>query len=150
MTIEQKRQTIANFCNSQFNCETCPIKQIEFCDKHTEENAPEEILDAWCQVIMDYEMEGDIPEVNKVEDKVIDNHNNVNHPSHYGSGSVECIDAMIETQGVEAVKNFCVCNAFKYLWRHNNKNALEDIKKAQWYLNKFIELEERANGLECV
>ncbi len=153
MTIEQKRQTIANFCNAQVSCETCPINKIEFCDNHTEENAPEEILDAWCQVIMDYEMEGAIPEANEVEQtasKIIDNHDNVNHPSHYESGSVECIEAMIETQGVEAVKSFCVCNAFKYLWRHNNKNALEDIKKARWYLNKFIELEEKTNGLERV
>lgn len=68
---------------------------------------------------------------------------NVEHPSHYTGGSIECIDAMAETQGVEAVKNFCVCNAFKYLWRHDKKNGVEDVKKAAWYLNKFIELEEK-------
>lgn len=67
---------------------------------------------------------------------------NVNHPSHYETGKFECIDVMLETQGKEAVKDFCVCNAFKYLYRHENKNGLEDIKKAVWYLNKFIELEE--------
>lgn len=67
---------------------------------------------------------------------------NVNHPSHYETGKFECIDVMMETQGKEAVKDFCVCNAFKYLYRHGNKNGLEDIKKAVWYLNKFIELEE--------
>lgn len=50
---------------------------------------------------------------------------------------------MTETQGVEAVKNFCICNAFKYLWRHDKKNGVEDVKKAAWYLNKFIELEEK-------
>lgn len=65
---------------------------------------------------------------------------NVNHPSHY-TGSIECIDAMIETQGKEATQDFCICNAFKYIWRHKNKNKLEDIKKAVWYLNKYIELE---------
>ena len=54
---------------------------------------------------------------------------NVNHPSHYEAGSFECIDVMLETQGEEAVKNFCLCNAFKYIYRHNNKNGLEDIKK---------------------
>ena len=64
----------------------------------------------------------------------------VNHPTHYTKTSIECIDAMIETQGVEAVKAFCVCNAFKYLWRHNRKNGDEDIKKASWYLNKAVEL----------
>lgn len=67
---------------------------------------------------------------------------NVNHPAHYETGKFECIDVMIETQGVETVKAFCVCNAFKYIYRHGNKNGLEDIKKAVWYLNKYIELEE--------
>jgi hypothetical protein len=64
----------------------------------------------------------------------------VNHPQHYASTSIECIDAMIETQGKEAVRAFCVCNAFKYLWRHNNKNGDEDVKKANWYLNMAVEL----------
>lgn len=68
---------------------------------------------------------------------------NVNHPDHYETGKFECIDVMIETQGVEAVKNFCLCNAFKYIWRTNRKNGLEDVKKAHWYLNKYLELEEQ-------
>ena len=68
----------------------------------------------------------------------------VSRPAHYAKTSIECIDAMIETQGVEAVKAFCVCNAFKYLWRHNEKNGDEDIKKANWYLNKAVELMERS------
>ena len=66
---------------------------------------------------------------------------NVNHPSHYETGKFECIDVMVETQGVEAVKAFCLCNAFKYLYRHNGKNGIEDIKKARWYINKYLELE---------
>lgn len=69
------------------------------------------------------------------------NSDNVNHPAHYTGGSIECIDAMVETQGADAVKNFCICNAFKYLWRHEKKNGVEDVKKAIWYLNKFVELE---------
>lgn len=68
---------------------------------------------------------------------------NVNHPSHYETGNFECIDVMIETQGKEAVMDFCVCNAFKYIYRHNNKNGIEDIKKAKWYLDKYIELAEK-------
>lgn len=67
----------------------------------------------------------------------------VNHPSHYETGKFECIEVMEETQGVEAVKNFCICNAFKYLYRHANKNGLEDIEKARWYLDKYIELSKR-------
>lgn len=66
----------------------------------------------------------------------------VNHPSHYTSGTIECIDAMIETQGVEAVKCYCKCNAFKYLWRHSFKNGEEDIDKARWYLNEYVKLRD--------
>lgn len=70
---------------------------------------------------------------------------NVNHPAHYETGKFECIDVMLETQGVEAVLNFCQCNAFKYLYRAKRKNGLEDMKKAVWYLNKYIELKEGHN-----
>ena len=56
-------------------------------------------------------------------------HDNVNHPSHYETGKFECIDVMIETQGIEATKNFCVCKAFKDIYRHNMKNGEEDLRK---------------------
>lgn len=62
----------------------------------------------------------------------------VNRPAHYTSGGIECIDAMQAAFGDEAVKDFCLCNAFKYLWRHRNKNGVEDLKKARWYLNRLI------------
>ena len=67
---------------------------------------------------------------------------NVNHPVHYNTGKYESIDVMVETQGAAAVKDFCICNAFKYIYRHRFKNGVEDIKKAIWYLNKYVELEE--------
>jgi hypothetical protein len=49
---------------------------------------------------------------------------NVNHPAHYETGKFECIDVMVETQGVEATQNFCVCNALKYVYRHKKKNGV--------------------------
>lgn len=64
----------------------------------------------------------------------------VNHPDHYKTGDIECIDVMLATQGVDAVINFCICNSFKYIYRHVNKNGLEDIRKAKWYLDKALEL----------
>lgn len=70
----------------------------------------------------------------------------VNHPSHYETNGIECIDAMIAAQGVSAVQDFCICNAFKYIWRHKHKNGAEDIKKAVWYLDKWLELEGRNNN----
>ena len=66
---------------------------------------------------------------------------NVNHPSHYEkSCSLECIDVMIFALGYEKVIDFCLCNAFKYLWRFKNKNGEEDIQKAKWYIDKSEKL----------
>lgn len=64
----------------------------------------------------------------------------VNHPSHYNQGGIECIDAMaaatVNKRGIEAV---CVSNVIKYLWRYEAKNGLEDVRKAQFYINRLID-----------
>jgi hypothetical protein len=65
----------------------------------------------------------------------------VDHPSHYNQGKYECIDVMVETFGKDATKNFCLLNAFKYVWRTGEKNGIEDIEKTVWYLEKYLELE---------
>lgn len=66
----------------------------------------------------------------------------VNHPKHYTSGKYECLAVMADTFGVEAVKAFCRCNAFKYIWRSELKNGIEDLKKSIFYINFLIGLEE--------
>lgn len=65
----------------------------------------------------------------------------INHPDRYAGGKYECIDVMLDVFGKDAVMHFCILNAFKYLWRAEKKNGVEDIKKAVWYLNKYIELD---------
>lgn len=70
---------------------------------------------------------------------------NVNHPSHYNQGKFECIDVMVETFGKEVTQHFCLLNSFKYIWRTGEKNGIEDIKKAAWYLDKYIELDGEGN-----
>ena len=63
----------------------------------------------------------------------------VNHPSHYTQGNIECIEAIAEAtkqlQGIEAV---ATANVIKYVWRWKSKNGIEDLQKAQWYLNHLI------------
>lgn len=66
--------------------------------------------------------------------------NPVTHPTHYTQGKVQCIDAMESAFGKEAVATWCKLNAFKYIWREQHKNGMEDIDKALWYLNKYKEL----------
>lgn len=78
--------------------------------------------------------------IKAVDKKTFDN---VNNPEHYASGGIECIDAMIAAYGKEAVMHFCQCNAFKYQFRFVKKNGIEDLKKAEWYNNKFIELSSK-------
>ena len=66
---------------------------------------------------------------------------NVNHPKHYNrEGGMECIDEMILVFGKEAVKHFCLCNAWKYRYRAADKNGEEDLKKSDWYLSKYKKL----------
>ena len=68
---------------------------------------------------------------------------NVNHPKHYTQGGVECIDALaaatINLQGLDAV---CTANAIKYLWRWGQKNGVEDLKKARWYIDILVKENE--------
>lgn len=65
----------------------------------------------------------------------------VNHPPHYETGKFECFDVMREVYGDDSVRDFCLLNAFKYLYRceHKGKKA-EDVKKAVWYLTRWLEL----------
>ena len=66
----------------------------------------------------------------------------VNHPEHYTAGGIECIDAIEaavkELGGQEA---FLTGQVIKYMWRWKRKhreNPAEDLRKAQWYLNRLI------------
>ena len=65
----------------------------------------------------------------------------VNHPPHYNKASIETIDA-IEAMTDEGFAYYLQGNIMKYLWRYRYKNGTEDLKKAQWYLNKLIKNRE--------
>ena len=59
----------------------------------------------------------------------------VNQPAHYRTGDIECIDAMVQVFGEEAVRTYARINAFKYQWRAPYKGQEEqDVQKALWYL----------------
>lgn len=64
----------------------------------------------------------------------------VNHPAHYTShpSGVECI-TITEHMG------FNLGNALKYIWRADLKgDAIEDLKKARWYLDREIARREKS------
>lgn len=63
----------------------------------------------------------------------------VDHPAHYNTGRIEVIDAIEDWK-----LDFHAGNVIKYLTRAPHKgNELEDLKKAQWYLTRLIELKEK-------
>lgn len=70
---------------------------------------------------------------------------NINHPLRYTKGDIECIDAIkaatVGKTGIEAVD---VGHVIRYLWRYEEKDGLESVKKAEWYIKHLIkELENK-------
>ena len=62
----------------------------------------------------------------------------VDHPPHYNKGGMEAID-YIEQQLEDGFSDYLEGNVLKYIHRWRYKNGIEDLRKAQWYLNKLIE-----------
>ena len=87
--------------------------------------APSTGLEAWMQA------------AHEEAEEIMDN---VNRPTHYNTGNIECIEAIEESMTPDAFKGYLKGNTMKYLWRYERKGkGLEDLKKAQWYLNRLIE-----------
>lgn len=68
---------------------------------------------------------------------------NVSHPSHYGQGEIECIEYIEDFLTEEEYIGYLRGNIAKYQHRWRYKNGVEDLKKAQWYLTRLLELEEK-------
>jgi hypothetical protein len=70
----------------------------------------------------------------------------VNHPKHYTEhpSGVECIQ-ITEHMG------FNLGNAIKYIWRADLKNdAMEDLKKARWYIDREIQKRSLVHSVEKI
>ena len=122
MTTDDKRKKLIEHCGDFEHCNECPLYDRRCSCGFSGHMADYEVEQAYAVVFND--------------DDDIDY---VNHPAHY-QGAHECIEVMQAMFGVEAVKAFCRCNAFKYRFRADWKNGVEDIKKAEWYENYLIKL----------
>ena len=71
----------------------------------------------------------------------IDSYDPVNKPAHYNlSGGIECIDYIKQVLGTDGFIAYCHGNMIKYQHRQKYKtDPVENMKKAQWYLNKMLE-----------
>ena len=66
----------------------------------------------------------------------------VNHPSHYTDGSIECIEAIEAQLTPEEYRGYLKGNIVKYVWRERHKGNTESLKKAQWYIKRLVEFDE--------
>lgn len=167
MNIEEKRNRLQMICDEMENCYKCPLGKFsdnsdcDF-DRYSAECIGEAYKIAFgderigkCEDCKYYDLDGEFYPCKECNHnggikncfEPIDNSNSdtvqreeINHPDRYAGGKFECIDVMQDVFGADAVKHFCILNAFKYIWRAEKKNGIEDIKKAVWYLNKYIEL----------
>ena len=147
MTIEEKAKKIEEYCNSNNYCSNCAIRNECTCDfienvyeraKNVNNNSLSNIYDIEKNYDIIFGKESETKE-EKVESKSEDM---VNHPSHYTYGGVECIDAITSALSSyeDSVDSWLVGQVIKYLWRAPLKGKYEeDIKKAQFYLNRLVE-----------
>ena len=76
---------------------------------------------------------------NKIADVEIPENDSIN-PNHYVFGGIETIEYLKAKMTPEEYRGFLKGNVLKYVSRESEKNGLEDLKKAKWYLDKLIEV----------
>lgn len=87
-----------------------------------------------------------VPWATKEEPPVIQP-DQVNYPPHYtDGGGVECIEAIESALTTEEYRGFLKGNIQKYCWRERHKGGTESLKKAQWYLDRLIQIDEAQKG----
>ena len=129
-TRDEMVRTLVKFCDEYHSCDICLLEKFsggDMCDFY--EWSDDKLAIAYDHVYKN--MDENVPDM-------------VNHPQHYTQGGIECIDALkaatVGKRGIEAV---CVANVIKYLWRYEEKNGIEDVRKARWYVERLLkELEE--------
>jgi len=96
------------------------------------DNRPYDMKDATCTLVKPMP---EVPEGNFDWDVV-------NKPQHYRVGEVEAIDYIAQQLGT-GVKDYLLGNVHKYLHRHRFKGGLQDLRKAEWYLQRLLNEEEQ-------
>ena len=152
MSRSEKEETLNCYCNSIDDCDNCEL--MKKYDRDTSEFTDQyscifhKMSDDMLNKCYNWYKEIDQASCENAEDSCCNKEPNVdmvNHPSHYTQGGIECIDCIKSaTVGKVGIEAFCVGNAIKYLFRYEEKNGIEDVKKARWYIDRLIrELEEK-------
>ena len=81
-----------------------------------------------------------VPDIDQeFQDTIMPDHDDPVNPSHYKSEGVECIDYIKQQLSRDAYVGYLEGNVIKYIHRHKYKNGLEDLRKAEWYLEKLAQ-----------
>ena len=132
MTRDETVLALDKFCDNQEDCSCCLLEKFsDGCNFNRWSD--DKLAIAYDHVYKN--MDENVPDM-------------VNHPQHYTRGGIECIEcikaAVSNKVGIEAV---CVANVIKYLFRYEEKNGIEDVRKAKWYIERLLkELEEGQQG----
>jgi hypothetical protein len=70
------------------------------------------------------------------------------NPNHYKFGGIETIDYIAAKMTSEAFEGYLQGNVIKYISRYNEKNGIEDLHKAEWYLCRLINLKENLREIK--
>lgn len=137
MNREQCVQALDTLCAVNF-CDNCPIGKSQFgsayCVTHEFKDMDKADLMLYAEIV-GFKYDGSDP-VTPEEDPV-------NHPNHYTSGGIECIDAIAASMTPIEYAGFLKGQILKYVWRYRLKGKpLEDLKKARYYLDRLIQITE--------
>jgi hypothetical protein len=80
------------------------------------------------------------------EEPAVLSQDTVNHPSHYTDGEIECIEAIEASLTADEYRGYLKGNIQKYVWRERLKGGTESLRKAQWYIERLIRLDEAQKG----
>ena len=129
-----KCECITNYCaEGKVACKECQLRKICTTIGGEFKEYPDKINQAYSLLPSEYQ---------------VANNDIIDHPIYYHrEDALECIDEMELIFGTEAVKYFCLCNAWKYRYRAADKNGENDLKKSDWYVRKYKEL---CNGTEDI
>ena len=146
-TRDEMVRTLVKFCDECHGCNICLLEKFSggvMCD--FDEWSDDKLAIAYDHVYKNSEARLDGSHLKDAELNIEPENkpDMVSHPKHYTQGNIECIDALkaatVGKRGIEAV---CVANVIKYLWRYEEKNGIEDVRKAKWYIERLLmEIEE--------
>ena len=145
MTREEKEDYLYDYCDSRcVKCEKCILNKNNFMwssgvlsssskyECHNFYSVSDKDLDRAIKLIQESKELDKAHDTTKLKEAV-------NHPHYYNEGKIEVID-FIEDKKL----GFCLGNAVKYISRAGKKDKskeAEDIKKAIWYLNRYLDKE---------